>query len=175
MLKRFPPSKSIIPVFAVIVFMIYAWTIVHFLWALPSLFYYLNLGEILAVLSYRILVDLVESLAMIGVLLVASFVLPPRILRDAFIARGVAASAILIGSVMLFWDRFTAVGLSLANYAPLWLVVTLGATLGLSFLAAKVRFLSAGLEFLSDRFIVFLYILMPLTALALVDVLVRNL
>ncbi len=174
MLKRFPARADILPVFAVITFMLYAWTLVQFFWKLPSLTFYLYLGEIFAVLSYEVIQSLFESLALLGFLLALCFLLPPAILRDVFIVRGTSVALILSGSVMLFWNRFAELGLPLAKNIYLWTAVTVGAALLAAFFSTRINLLAKALAGFADRLIVFLYLLMPLSAIALVTVLIRD-
>ena len=175
MLKRFPARTDIPPVFAVITFMLYAWTLVHFFWALPSQSFYLYIGEIFSVFSYALTETLFESLALLGFLLALCFLLPPAVLRDVFVVRGTSLALILTGSVMLFWNRFSALGLSMAGNIYLWTAVTNGAALLIAFLSTRIGILAKVLAGFADRLIVFLYLLMPLSAIALGTVLVRSL
>jgi hypothetical protein len=174
MLKRFPARADIPPVFAVITFMLYAWTLVHFFWSLPSQFFYLYIGEIFAVFSYAVIESLFESLALLGFLLAFSFLLPPAALRDVFIVRGTSLALILAGSVMLFWNRFSEVGLPMAKNIYLWTVVTIAVALLAAFISTRIKLLAKVLAGLADRMIIFLYLSMPLSAVALVTVLARN-
>ena len=175
MLKRFPARTDLPPVFAVITFMLYAWTLIQFFWKLPSLFFYLYVGEIFAVFSYALVESLFESLALLGFLLALSFLLPPAVLRDVFIVRGTALALILTGSVMLFWNRFAALGLPMTKNILLWTMVTIAAACLVAFFSTKINLLAKGLAGFADRLIVFLYLLVPLSAIALGTVLVRSL
>lgn len=174
MLKRLPARKDITPVFAVTTFLLYAWTIYYFLWGIRSYSYYLQIGEIFAVFSYLIVKSFLESLLLLFALLGVAFFLPSRFFRDRFVSRGTMAAIVLAGSVMFFWRRFANVGLSQANSIFVWTVVTLIAVVLLSYLAGKLEFLARFLALISDRFIIFLYILMPLSFVAFVIVLFRN-
>ncbi len=175
MLKRFPARADIPPVFAVITFMLYAWTLVQFFWKLPSLTFYLYIGEIFAIFSYALVESLFESLALLGFLLALSFLLPPAALRDVFIVRGTSLTLILTGSAMLFWNRFSELGLPMTKHIFLWTAVTIAAACLAVFFSTRINLLARGLAGLADRLIVFLYLLMPLSALALGTVLVRSL
>jgi hypothetical protein len=89
MLRRFPKSKDILQVYAVIAVMLSGWTITAFLRKLPSWLLTLNVGEILTVFSYSMVTNLVESLMVLLPLLLLCILLPPRFLRDDFPDHGV--------------------------------------------------------------------------------------
>lgn len=141
----------------------------------PSLTFYLYLGEIFSVLAYAVTQSLFESLALLGFLLALSFLLPHAMLRDVFIVRGTSLALILSGSVMLFWNRFSALGLPMAKNIYLWTAVTLAAACLVAFLSTRINLLAKALAGVADRLIIFLYLLMPLSAIALGMVLVRGL
>ena len=50
--NRLPKFQSLMPVYAVIVFMVYTWTIYTFIRYLPYWLNFLNVSEILAIFSY---------------------------------------------------------------------------------------------------------------------------
>ena len=100
MQARLPSFQSIFQVYAVIVFMFSAWTITAFLWKLSAWLMILNLGEILTIFSYGMVVNFVESLLVLLALLGLSFLLPSAVLRDDFIVRGSILAAGIVGSVM---------------------------------------------------------------------------
>ena len=64
-LKRIPSWGKIVPVFAVIVLIVYAWTIIWFFWKLPSWLFFLNAGEILTAFAYSLATNLAESLVVL--------------------------------------------------------------------------------------------------------------
>ncbi len=168
MKNRLPALREVIPVYAVIAFMVYAWAIVVFLWNLPAWLFYLYLDEILTILAYRMLASLVESLLIMGALLALCFVLPPAILKDAFILRGTSTAVSILGSIVLFWNRF------LSGDVYFWMVgsIVLAALAG--FISTRIKWLSSFLRWLSDSMVVFLYILIPSSILSLILVLLRN-
>jgi hypothetical protein len=63
--QRFPNRQAILQVYAVISFLISAWTIIAFLWKLSAWLLILNLGEIFTIFSYAMVVNLLESLAVL--------------------------------------------------------------------------------------------------------------
>jgi len=171
---RFPGWQAVTSVYAVAVLLVYGWTAYWIVWELPSWIYYLTLPEILLVISYTMVVNLLESLAvMVGVLLV-SFVVPRSWFADRFSAAGSLLS-IVVGLVLMYYSGPVQSAESFA-YAPL---IQMGllflAGLGLAILLARWRPLADFLDLLADRARIFLYLSLPFSALALLVVIIRNL
>jgi hypothetical protein len=163
MRNRFPAFRELVPVYAVISFLLSGWTIVAFLWKLPSWLLMLNGGEMMVIFSYSMLTNLLESLLVTLFLIVICVVLPSRFLYDDFVARGTILSAGLIGSLMAFLGSYMRFGMERFVYllvAPL-LVLVLTA-LALVFSARRGVLRSAAL-WISDRLTVFLFLIVPLT------------
>jgi len=173
--SRLPTLDAIIPVFAVIAFLVYGWTTVVFLWKIPSWIQFLILGEILAVFAYSMTAALLESLAILFVLLAACLVLPARWMRDVFVTRGTTAAVFMLGSIMLYMYRFSVVGYSFISSLLSWTVVGLVVTLLLTFLSARLRGVVRAAAWISDRVTVFLFLLIPISLVSLVVVIYRNL
>jgi len=174
-LNRLPLFKDIIPVYAVIAFMIQVWAIGVLFQQLPSWSNFLSINEILAVVAYRIAESFMECLLVLGILLVMSFILPPRFFRNVFVVRGAAFVMCLLGSIILFWKRFDSdPGVLMVDYIQFWTAGALLLASLFSYASAKIRAVSDFMDWVSDRMIVFLYILMPLSVVSLIMVLIRN-
>ena len=173
MLKRLPKFADILPVFAVISVMYYAWTLVIFIYKLPGWLFYLNLGEIGGILAHEFMTNFLESLGLLLLLLIACILLPPRFFRDAFAVRGTAFSIVLIASMMVFLNRYAAtprIGSSLG----IWMLVTLVLAAAVAVVSTRVRFVSKAMAWISDRLIVFLFLLVPLSIISILYLLVRS-
>jgi hypothetical protein len=176
MLKsRLPASSAILPVFAVISFLVYGWTLVIFFWKLPSWVMFLTLDEILVNLAYAMTAALLESLAVLGLFLLLSILLPAAMMKDVFVTRGTVAALIGLGSIMLYMYRFSEVGYSFLDDLLLWNLSSLALTLLLTFLAPRLNFIVRLAAWTSDRVTVFVYLFLPISALSLIVVLYRNL
>ena len=174
-LERFPERLAVLPVYAVIAVPIFGWTLVSWLWKLPSWLNFLTAGEIGAVFFYAMLAAFVESLLVLGLVLFLCFFLPPRVLRDQFVVCGTWLAiglmlAVLGHGVWRGLTRFTYIEVSLL----LWSAAGLAISAFLAVLSTRVRFMARAAEWLSDRLTVFLYILVPLSVLAILVVFVRN-
>jgi hypothetical protein len=174
MLKRLPKSQDILQVYAVIAVLFSGWTITAFLRKLPSWLLTLNMGEIFTVFSYAMVTNLVESLIVLLILLIACVLFPPRILRDDFVVRGTILSIGLVGSLIVFLGLQMQFGIE--NGGRLWngffgTLLLMMVILGLSI---KSRFVQVAALWISDRLIVFLFILIPLFVFLLIYVIIRN-
>lgn len=172
--KRLPESQSILQVYAVIAVMLAGWTITAFLRKLPSWLLTLNMGEIFTLFSYSMVVNLVESLIVLLLTLVVCVFLPARFLRDDFAVRGTLLAIGLIGSLMVPMRIFMQFGLDSTGKLLIGLFAVIVLTALLFVFAARVRFLRSAILWISDRLVVFLYILVPLFALLFLYVIVRN-
>src|SRR5574341_1874460 len=162
MSRRFPPLRELIPVYAVISTMLSGWTILAFLWKLPVWIMILNTGEIFAIFSYSMLTNLVEGLTVIAILLSLCALLPSHFLREDFIVRGTILSTGLIGVLMAFLGSYIHFGIEKSAYllgGPL-MMLSLTAFL---FSYSKLWLVRSAALWISDRLIVFLFILVPLT------------
>lgn len=175
MLNRLPAIKDIVPVYAVISFMIQVWAIHLLLGHLSTWSNYLYVPEILSIAAYRIAESFVEALLVLGLLLLISFILPARFFRDVFVVRGSALVLCLLGSIILFWKRFESdPGILMANYLQTWTVGTVLLAALFSHLSVKVGAVSDFLDWISERMTVFLYLLIPISLVSLITVLFRN-
>jgi hypothetical protein len=174
MRKRFPALQDVLQVYAVIAVMFAGWTITAFLWKLSAWLLLLNLRELFTIFSYALVANFLESLLFLSLLLIACALLPTHILRDDFVVRGSILSFGLIGSLMAFVGSHMLFGLGsglrllIAPAAVLFVMV-----FPLHRLSKYSHVRSIAMWF-SDRVVVFLYILMPLFAIAAMYVIYRN-
>ena len=178
MLKRLPNSQAVLQVYAVIAVMLTGWTITAFLWKLSAWLLILNIGEIFTVFSYSMVANLIESLIVLLLLLAICVISPTPFFRDHFVVRGTILAAGLIGSLIAFvrFHMEFGIGSGLKLFIPPLVVLLLTVILlGLSPQLHVVRFLHSAVRWISDRMIVFLYILIPLFVTLLVYVIFRTL
>jgi len=171
--SRLPPSASTLPVFAVISFLVYGWTLVIFFWKIPSWLMMLTLGEIFANLAYAMTAALLESLVILGLFLLISIILPDAMMKDVFVTRGTVAALIGLGSIMLYMYRFSEIGYSFLDKLVPWTLSSLALTLLLTFLAPRIPFIVRLAAWISDRVTVFVYIFLPISLVSLAVVLYR--
>lgn len=172
--SRLPGLGEILSAYAVIAFMLFTWSFLWFLWNIPSWMNFMTVGTLFATFSYSTAVSFLESLTFLGLLLIVCFILPSSWFRDSFAARGSVLTISLLGLIMLrdylvISDNFlfrsqTTFGLTVAILSALWL-----------FLAVRFQWMEKALNLLADRLAIFLYIFIPLSAISLLVILVRNL
>jgi len=169
-----PSRAQIAQVFALIVLMVYSWTIVWFSYKVPSWLYFLNLGEITTVFAYSLATNLAESLAVLCGPVALSLVLPRKWFHDVFVARGGTLAIAGLAYMMYVASQFTSKdGYPTLTLKPWSLAVVLVLIAVLVYLAGRSRLVRGIVEGIADRATIFLYIYMPLSVLALLLVLFR--
>jgi hypothetical protein len=162
------------PVYAIIVILVYGWTIYWSFWKLPSWMDFLPLGGIAAIYCYLLMSNFLESLlALLGVVIV-SLILPPKWFREIFVSRASVLAASVLISFMVFESHFNKPA-EYFHELPVYLIpiILLGGIL--AFLAGWIPIIRKGVEILAENAVIFLYISVPLSLLALVVVIARNL
>ena len=173
-LKRIPGRAQIIPVYAVIVQIIFIWTILWFFWKLPSWLYYMNIGEILATLSYIFATNLLESLVVMCAPIVISILLPAKWFRDVFVVRGTALIIPGLGYLMYIAFHFQSRNEYPAIFFKTWAVsLAFSILFAFVYIAGKINILRKVIEFIADRAIIFLYIFIPLSLISALSILFR--
>ena len=173
--NRLPKLSQIIPVYAVIVMMIYGWSIYWFIWEVPSWLYFLSLVDILRIYAYTLSVNFIESLVVLLLLLLICVILPKKWFYESFIVRGSILVVLLLGYLMYFSNLFKSFAeedypRTLINWMPVILI----AIVLLVFVVGKIRILSSIVEDFSSRAVIFLYISIPTSIFSLFYVVIRN-
>ncbi len=174
--SRFPSFEQILPVYAVIVLMVYGWTIISFFWKLPSWMFFLNAGEILLNLIYSLSTNFIESIVVLCIPILISFTLPRKWFLDAFVARSAAFLLPGLGYMMYIAYQFRAkmpypsINLKWWSLSLFVLILAL-----LIFLAGRVKSFKKILEFIADRATIFVYIAAPISIISLVMLIIINL
>jgi len=172
--NRLPPFAQILPVFAIIVTIVYAWGLYRFVWRLPSWLHYLTVGEIFGILSYMLVTAFFESLLLVGLLLGLCALLP-RQFRDTFLVRGTGIALGFFLGILAFMIVYERTGSTYLVTIPYWTIASPALATLLGWLFPRTRLLASFAAWTSDRLLVFLYLFLPLTALGLIVVVVRNL
>jgi hypothetical protein len=172
--NRYPRLAQIYPVYAIIVSLVYGWTIYWSFWKLPSWMDFLPLGGIASIYCYLLMANFFESLLVLLGAVIVSLILPPKWFRDVFVSR----ASVLAASVLISFAFFESHFIKPAEYfheLPIYLVpiMLVGGILG--FLAGWIPIVRKGVEILAENAVIFLYISVPLSLLALAVVIVRNL
>jgi hypothetical protein len=172
---RLPDKRNIVIVFSVAMFLVYTWTLYTSFWKLPSWLFFLQVGEILSIYAYAFVVNFIESILLLLLVLVPAILLPRPWWTDTFISKGFALLLIVLASTALHISLYRTPdtrAVFVSGQFTWWIGTSLIAVF-LTWLVGRVKWVRSGLENIADRFVVFLYIYLPLTALALLIVLVR--
>jgi hypothetical protein len=175
LISHLPDRRSLIGVYSTAVFLVYSWTLLASFWKVPSWLFYLKVGELLSVYAYALVVNFAESLILLFVMLLPGLFLPRRWWNAKFKILGAIWIAVLLGSIMIrlytnrapeYWEDFVYNQWGWWGYTLLLGIV-------LSFIFSNISWLRKGLETLVDRLVVFLYLYLPLTVVAILVLFVR--
>jgi hypothetical protein len=160
-------------VYAVVVVIIYPWSLLQFFDKLPSWLYYSSAGEIAVIFAYMVVVNLIESLLVLLAPILMSIVLPRNWFYERFVTRGTLF--VLSGfSYLIFFNTH----LNTLDPFPLkmvyWTPVIVLVILALVFLIDWLGFLDKILNGLADRLTIFVYISIPVSIVSLLVVVFRN-
>jgi hypothetical protein len=175
---RLPDSRNMMGLYAVIVCLVYSWTLFTSFYKLPAWMFYLNLGEIASIYAYAFLFDLVESILLLLVVLFFEFTLFLYFNnREEFQTRAVIMTFALLCSMAirlaLFKDYEQMDGF--VNGAPAWLALAIATSMLCGVLVSKSSAVRRIVGGFAERAVIFLYIYLPLSLLSVVIVIWRNL
>jgi hypothetical protein len=172
--SRLLKLTQVIPVYALIVMLVYGWIIYWFIWRFPSWSYFLSVKEILAIGAYSVVVNLFESLIVLCAPLVWTLLLPKQWFSERFMSSGGLLS-LLIGGYIIYFSSVSEAADSF-SYTPLIQAsVFFIIAIGLSILVSRVHVVSNLISSFADRAQIFLYLSLPVSALSVFIVIVRNL
>lgn len=145
-----------------------------FLNKLSSFILYFTLGEIANIFTFMMAFALLESLALTGLLVLLSIILPTSWLRDGFAFKGFVIAVIATVTSILFQkslsdDYPSALVLAVSVIVPVLLTAALIAAV------RSVPRVQNILLNIQDRVLIMLFIYVPIGLLSLMAVLYRNL
>lgn len=173
---HWPDKHSILDVYAVIVFLVYSWTLYASFWKVPSWIYFLNVREILSIYAYSFVFDLIDSMLLLAACLSIAFLFPFGTWREKFRTRSITFLIVFLGSIILRLEiyRQPEYGLEFVLTQKSWWLITFALLIFLVWLAPKLVWWNKLLDAFSDRCRVFLYIYAPLSILSVFVVILRN-
>jgi hypothetical protein len=176
LLQRIPSRAQLLPVYGVIVLILYSWTLLWFFWKVPAWLYYLNAGDMLMALAYSLATNFAESLVVLCAPLILALALPRRWFYDVFVARGAALAIAGLGYLMFLAYQFKEKSAYPALSLQAWTILLAAALIAMVvYLFGRIAVLRKALEVIADRVAIFPYILVPLSIVSLLVVLVRSL
>lgn len=172
-IEKIPRLEDIAPVYAVIVMMIYPWTLARFFWKLSSWILFASVGDLTVFFAYMVVVNLLESILVLLVPILMSIILPQKWFYDRFKTRSI--SLVLFGlGYLIYLDKKLYADSPFPLTLVRWIPAAGVAILLLVFLIDRVGFLRRVLDELANRLTVFLYISIPISVVSLLVILIRN-
>ena len=149
--------------------LVYGWTIYGAAWYLKSWLGFFTWWDILGIFAYSFIVDFLESIAVLGVVIILGMIFPENWLRGDFIVVG--------GFVVLYSLVFNM--FLLYNFIPLpqlgqSVVVALLLFFAGQYVIRRFHLARKVIRALADRSIIFLYLSIPVTIVGLFIVFLRN-
>lgn len=172
MISRFPNFRQIASVYAVIVLMLYSWTILWFLWKLPSWLFFMTVTEILEVFAFAMLNTLLESLVVLLAPVLLSLALPDKWFHEMFVVRGASFVFLSLGYLMFFAFQFQE-----ETYPKLLLFLTPGVFVVifcLVYFLGRLALARWVIESFANRAVIFLYLSIPISVIAVLFIILRQ-
>jgi hypothetical protein len=161
--------QKFIPVFGIIVMLIFGWNFYQFLVILPGWMQYLTFGEIFDLYSVNLQYSLIDS-AVLGLALIVAYWLMPSRWHDQFIYR----ASISVTYILIFIMALSVFSVSLETLV-IWAAVGISLLAGLHAIAGRWRGGKPAVESIADRSIIFLYLYIPLSVLGVLNLLADRL
>jgi len=175
--SKLPASEEILPVFSVILFLVFSWTLYRVFYVLPAWLMEMTAVEILAVCAYVFSFALLESLFVLGGMALLSLVLPARFFKQKFVPLGSLLTIFLGAAAYLIHPRTAELIPFRLLYLALIPVIVLVGIIVLIFLLAllfeRLPAVRRAVTALAERMTIFVYIYLPLGVLSLVVVFLR--
>ena len=172
--KRAPSRAEALPVFRLVLLLQFSWTMVVFLFNLPSWLLAIPLSDILAQLSYGLVFALADSLLIFGSVVVLSRVLPASWIRDDFPASGGMLAAVLFFWILVFQLTLTELLHSPPAYIASILGLAVVSSTAFVLAARRLKPIRAAVLWLGTASEVLAYLYLALSASGLAAVAVRN-
>lgn len=176
--SKLPPRREILPVFSLVLFIVFSWTLYRLFWYVPSWIQYLTIWEVFILGAYALGFALLEGVFVLFLALLLALIFPAKRFRDQFIAQG-STFVLLIGAGAVALQRKMGILYSLSLreiffYPILFLALVVFILLVTSYLYDRFRTVPALIGSVAERMTVFAYIYIPLGLLGLIIVTLRN-
>ncbi|MBC7875871.1 MAG: hypothetical protein H7Y59_01760 [Anaerolineales bacterium] len=175
--ERFPDTQNILSIYAVIVSLIYSWTLITSFYKIPSWLFFLTIGQIFSIYAYSFFINLIESILMlIGILLLEYTIFYPLKKRNEFQSRSILMVVFMLSSSMirlLLYKSYESSGAFVSGELTWWILTLL---LGIFFatIIPKSERLKNVIEGIAERLIILLYVYIPFSILSLIIIIIRN-
>jgi hypothetical protein len=163
-----------------IMFVVFGYALIRLYWYLPSWLDYLRFQEILVIVAYMLSLAFLESVAILGVLIFFSIIIPRRFFFDRFSSMGFLIVAITTIWAILLHEKIDGfpIDYPLLDLTRITLLYALAYLLSIGVLAYvlidRIEMGEKILESLADRMAVFTYIYLPLSVIGFITVIFRG-
>jgi len=170
--SKLPTGPEIFPVYSVILFMTFTWTLYVMFWTLPSWLGDMNIWGMLDLAAYILSFTFIESILLLLGMLLLVLILPARFFGERFVAQG-SLLVVLLGFGAYFAqpqlaDLRALRNLYLVAIPLIFLCGLILLTILLSFVFERFEKISKILTTFAERMTIFSYIYLPLGILSLV-------
>ena len=176
--EKLPTREQVLPVFSVITFIVYTWTLYRMFWYIPSWLGDFKIMEVLTICTYVLVFALFESTVILGILLMFAFLLPRRVFLDSFVPTGSALITIIAFCAFLLQRKMKIIYKlelwQLILYPFLVLTVILVLIFVLTWLFNRFEPLKKFVYSIAERMPVFLFIYIPVSIFGVVFILLRS-
>jgi hypothetical protein len=172
--RRLPAREDVFIVLSAILVAVFSWSIRGFFFVYPSLVLRYDAAEVFGIFSYMMAFAFVESILVLGSLIIVSTFMPKKWFREGFSYKGFLA--VLVGSIA-FIRYQTFLGGELPAVKTIFLLAgeSFFVLVCLILLFHFVKRLQTILVSIAERFTVFVFLYIPLGFLGLIVVILRNL
>ena len=177
-LTKFPNRQELLPVFSLILFIVSSWTIFRMFFQIPSWLFSHTKLDMFFLAAYVFAFALMESVILLGFILLINLILPRRFLKDQFVAAGsLLVIACTIWALVLQYQadgfgRRTILELSAWLFLFFFTLILL--SFGANFIINRYNRVRDALEAIADRTVIFAWIYIPVGIISLGIVFVRN-
>ena len=159
------------------VFAVHSWSVRGFLYNLPSFLLKYDTGQILAVFCYHMALAFLESMGVMGALLLASAALPSQLLRRGFLYKGLLVLAAASAAAVFLQYSYVSETFAFegAGRSRFFIEAAAGLAVFLALYIASFRaiWLQSALGWVAEQVSVMLFVYLPLDLVGLLVVAVR--
>lgn len=171
--NRIPSLQENLQVYAVIATFLYTWTILRLFWELPSWLKFLTVGELVPLFAYALSTNFLESLLVLAGLNLAFILLPRRWFSISFISGSFLLVVFGLGYLIYFVNAFEKEAVHPAGLW-FWSMVFYVLLIPFALFVGRIPGVRNLAELISDRLIVFLYLIIPFSLLSVLFIAIRN-
>jgi len=175
--SKLPTRQEVLPVFSIIIFFVFTWTLYVMFYYLPSWLGDMYTRDILILSTNVFTFALLESLIILGGMVLLALLLPARFFKDKFVAQGgFLAVLVSLAAYLIHPKLVDALPLRLLYLVQIPIIALAGIIILmvlLSFLFDRLPGLTRVVNAFAKGMTIFAYIYLPLGLLSLFVVLLR--